>query len=218
MRGPGLHVSPDLRRKWRCPSCGRERLVAQTETTVVCRCQDPPKFMQLVEGKRVVRPEPVPVAHFYEEDDLPPDEIDPNAVPGDPSIQSVPAPRPPRPPRPQRPQGEQQGDRPRQGDQRPPRDKGRPQDRQRGPGGPGPRPPMPASDPGTTQQAPVNPVVESTPSNSPGAESGDHPKKKKRRRNRDRNRSEGGPTSDSTPESPPQDAPRPPQDEFGAGL
>ena len=65
MRGPGLHISPDLRRKWRCPACSRERLVAQTETTVVCRCQDPPKFMQLVEGQRVVRPEPRPVPHFY---------------------------------------------------------------------------------------------------------------------------------------------------------
>src|SRR4051812_11698494 len=74
IRGPGLHVSPELRRLWRCPKCGRERMVGQAETTVVCRCQDPPVFMQLVEPKRVVRPEPRPVAHFYDEADLPEDD------------------------------------------------------------------------------------------------------------------------------------------------
>ncbi len=74
MRGPGLRTAVDVRRTWRCPSCGYERHLAQTTTSVLCFCKDPPLQMKLVEGQRVVRPEPRPVARFIDESELPPDD------------------------------------------------------------------------------------------------------------------------------------------------
>lgn len=80
MRGPGLRSTLDVRRLWRCPSCGYERHLGQTTTSVMCFCKDPPLQMKLVEGKRVTRPEPRPVARFIDESELPPDDSPPAPV------------------------------------------------------------------------------------------------------------------------------------------
>jgi hypothetical protein len=46
----------------------------------MCFCKDPPLQMRLVEGKRVTRPDPRPVARFIDESELPPDDSPPPPV------------------------------------------------------------------------------------------------------------------------------------------
>ncbi|MBX3444468.1 MAG: hypothetical protein KF774_18860 [Planctomyces sp.] len=70
-----------MHRLWRCPACGYERRVGQQATSVECACHDPPRMMKLIEGQRVVRPEPRPVARFIDEADLPPDDSPPRPAP-----------------------------------------------------------------------------------------------------------------------------------------
>lgn len=89
MRGPGLKSTLDVRRLWRCPTCGYERHVGQTTTSVLCFCKDPPVQMKLIEGKRVVRPEPRPVARFIDESELPPDDTPAGQAPPPPAVKSV---------------------------------------------------------------------------------------------------------------------------------
>jgi hypothetical protein len=52
MRGPGYRNDLDVRRLWRCPSCGAERKLAGDVTTVACACGSRPTLMELIETQR----------------------------------------------------------------------------------------------------------------------------------------------------------------------
>jgi hypothetical protein len=52
MRGPGFRNDLDVRRLWRCPSCGTERKIAGDVTTVACHCGSRPTLMELIEPQR----------------------------------------------------------------------------------------------------------------------------------------------------------------------
>ncbi len=52
MRGPGYRNDLDVRRLWRCPSCGNERKLAGDVTTVACHCGSRPTLMELIEPQR----------------------------------------------------------------------------------------------------------------------------------------------------------------------
>lgn len=52
MRGPGYRNDLDVRRLWRCPSCGNERRLAGDVTTVACHCGSRPTLMELIESQR----------------------------------------------------------------------------------------------------------------------------------------------------------------------
>lgn len=57
MRGPGYKLSGDVRRTWRCPSCGRERKLLGEITSLACICADNP-WMQIV-AERTIEPRPL---------------------------------------------------------------------------------------------------------------------------------------------------------------
>lgn len=71
MRGPGLRVSIDVRRLWRCPRCGYERKVPATETAVRCQCSAERPWMKLVEALRPSRPTPAPLDSYLNWEDFP---------------------------------------------------------------------------------------------------------------------------------------------------
>lgn len=71
MRGPGMRLKYDVRRQWKCPKCGLERLVAATATTVRCQCETPGPLMQLLESKRYARAEPAPLPPYFEMEEIP---------------------------------------------------------------------------------------------------------------------------------------------------
>lgn len=94
MRGPGLRVSIDVRRTWRCARCGYLRHAPATETTVRCHCTSEQPWMTLVEPPRKVRPQPQPLDLFFDyepdPDELPPvhaDEV-PQTLPAN-SVDSI---------------------------------------------------------------------------------------------------------------------------------
>ncbi|QDU38150.1 hypothetical protein Mal4_24730 [Maioricimonas rarisocia] len=66
MKGPGLRLDLEVRRLWRCPTCGVERRVPARQVTVTCGCTDSGTFMQLIEPKRAVRAEPPPLDPFLD--------------------------------------------------------------------------------------------------------------------------------------------------------
>lgn len=60
MRGPGMRLDLDVRRRWRCPKCGSERRLHGSVTAVMCQCAPDAPFMHYVETVRPHRPEPRP--------------------------------------------------------------------------------------------------------------------------------------------------------------
>jgi len=85
MKGPGLRLSGDVRRVWRCPACGSERPSGGNVTSLRCGCEKPKRFMQLVEPRRNPRREQPPRDVYFECDpddqtDAPP-LVDETAVP-----------------------------------------------------------------------------------------------------------------------------------------
>ncbi len=79
MKGPGMRLDLDVRRLWRCPSCGAERRTSGDRTVLRCAaCSDHP-LMALIEGARPVRPAAQPLDLTIE---LHPDDVDaPPALP-----------------------------------------------------------------------------------------------------------------------------------------
>ena len=57
MKGPGYKLTGDVRRTWRCPTCGRERKLHGDVTTLSCGCQAG-AWMQIV-SERVMAPRPL---------------------------------------------------------------------------------------------------------------------------------------------------------------
>jgi len=49
MKGPGFRNKVEVRRRWKCPECGKEVLVPGEQTAVWCNCQKQEKSMTLVE-------------------------------------------------------------------------------------------------------------------------------------------------------------------------
>lgn len=66
MKGPGLRMTCDVRRIWRCPACGSEMPAAGDVTSLRCPCEKPNRVMQLIEPQRKPRPEPVPLDIYFE--------------------------------------------------------------------------------------------------------------------------------------------------------
>ena len=57
MKGPGYKTSLDVRRTWKCPSCGIERKLLGDVTTMTCNCRDGGVFMAII-TERIVAPRP----------------------------------------------------------------------------------------------------------------------------------------------------------------
>ena len=57
MRGPGYKLSGDVRRTWRCPSCGCERKLSGEITTLICGCKEG-AWMQ-ISAERTMVPRPL---------------------------------------------------------------------------------------------------------------------------------------------------------------
>jgi hypothetical protein len=57
MRGPDYKLSGDVRRTWRCPSCGCQRKLQGNFTSIVCNCRED-AWMQIV-AERVMIPRPL---------------------------------------------------------------------------------------------------------------------------------------------------------------
>src|SRR5690606_21481719 len=74
MRGPGLRLTNDVRRLWRCPRCGYERRAPATEVAISCKCSQPNPRMQLVEPIRKVRDRQPALPVYVECDKLLPEE------------------------------------------------------------------------------------------------------------------------------------------------
>ena len=55
MKGPGMRLELDVRRVWRCPSCGREARSGGGVVTKICGCTREGVAMRLVE---LPRPKP----------------------------------------------------------------------------------------------------------------------------------------------------------------
>src|SRR5665213_3429047 len=55
MRGPGYRAL-DVRRTWRCPSCGRERKLLGDVTALPCGCQEGAWMKIVVERNMAPRP------------------------------------------------------------------------------------------------------------------------------------------------------------------
>ena len=49
IKGPGLKLSCDVRRFWKCPACDRSLRLAASRTAAVCHCSGQPKWMKLIE-------------------------------------------------------------------------------------------------------------------------------------------------------------------------
>lgn len=62
MKGPGLRIENDVRRTWRCPSCGRESRAGGDVVSLRCPCTHEGVPMRLLEGRRQVRQFPRPPA------------------------------------------------------------------------------------------------------------------------------------------------------------
>ncbi|HWL07824.1 MAG TPA: hypothetical protein VNQ76_05450 [Planctomicrobium sp.] len=79
MRGPSVRLKYDVRRRWKCPQCGAERLVPATETTVRCTCSGSSSQtntavqMKLIEPQRYVRATPPPLDLVMTEADCDPE-------------------------------------------------------------------------------------------------------------------------------------------------
>ncbi len=82
MKGPGLRLSLDVRRLWRCPSCGAERRTGGERTTVGCHQCANGRLMHLVDRERPPRhaPRPLDLVIAYEPDDLSAEEHAPMAA------------------------------------------------------------------------------------------------------------------------------------------
>lgn len=65
MRGAGLRLNNDVRRRWLCPACGNERRVGAEVTSVTCECSGNPR-MKLMEKARIERPLKEPVSPYLE--------------------------------------------------------------------------------------------------------------------------------------------------------
>jgi hypothetical protein len=68
MKGPGMRLDLDVRRVWRCPSCGRETRSEGQAVSRVCGCTKEGVAMQLVE-----RPRPKPTIRLPESPAADPD-------------------------------------------------------------------------------------------------------------------------------------------------
>jgi hypothetical protein len=60
MRGPGIRLDLDVRRKWLCPVCGMERKTQGDVTAVECQCSPAAPQMRLIDSIRTPRPERKP--------------------------------------------------------------------------------------------------------------------------------------------------------------
>jgi hypothetical protein len=68
MRGPGIRLDLDVRRRWRCPACGAERKTHGDVTSVACQCSPDAPLMLYVEAARPRRPEPKPYDPYFDAD------------------------------------------------------------------------------------------------------------------------------------------------------
>lgn len=66
MRGPGIRLKLDVRRRWRCPQCGSERKLPASVTSVRCSCTPEAPFLSIIEGQRRSRPDPEPLDPYLE--------------------------------------------------------------------------------------------------------------------------------------------------------
>ena len=57
MRGPGYKLSGDVRRTWRCPTCGNERKLHGEVTSLQCSCSQG-TWMRIV-AERLMEPRPL---------------------------------------------------------------------------------------------------------------------------------------------------------------
>lgn len=103
VRGPGMRMKLDVRRRWRCPLCDFERRLPASVTSVRCSCSSDAPFMKIVEGQRRPRPTPEPLNPYLEfepdaetESPIPKAEPDPAAAaqPADVAARPEVAPKP----------------------------------------------------------------------------------------------------------------------------
>ena len=89
MRGPGLRLDLDVRRRWRCPLCGVERRTEGDVTQIRCVCTSDGVLMQLASVARPPRPQPKPHDPYMDVDSF---GDDPEEPAGETAVVSTPPP------------------------------------------------------------------------------------------------------------------------------
>jgi len=56
VKGPGLRLRYDTRRRWRCRHCGKTVALPGDQTAVACTCREPRPWMELLPPERIERP------------------------------------------------------------------------------------------------------------------------------------------------------------------